>query len=86
MLDQFLWRHSSRVCDISCFFFKGQQKHRSFSWPYVETPSKSATASNDLSSDYDAIEIETSEIVQKKKLATGHLILQKYQKQNSWPQ
>ena len=22
MLDQFLWGHSSRVCDISCFFIE----------------------------------------------------------------
>ena len=35
---------------------------------YVEPPSKSATASSDLSSDDDAIEIETSEIVKKKLL------------------
>ena len=33
------------------FFFKVHQKHRTFSWPYVEIPSTSATASNDLSSD-----------------------------------
>ena len=39
------------------FFYKGHQKHRPFSWPYVEPPSKSATASNNLSSDDDAIEI-----------------------------
>ena len=50
------------------FFFQGSsetQLARSFSRPYVEPPSKSATASNDKSSDDDAIEIETSEIVQK---------------------
>ena len=46
--------------DKCVFFFKGHQKHRSFSWPYIEPQSKSATASNDLSSDDDAIEIETS--------------------------
>ena len=33
---------------------------------YVEPPSKSATASNDLRSDDDATEIETSEVVKKK--------------------
>ena len=38
---------------------------------YVELPSKSTTASIDLSSNDDAIEIETSEIV--KKTTTGHL-------------
>ena len=47
-------------------FFKVNQKHRSFSWPYVEQPSKSTTASNNLRLD-DVIEIETSEIVQQKK-------------------
>ena len=46
---------------------------------YVEPPPKSTTANNNLRSDDDAIEIETSEIVQQKKL-----ILQKYQKQISW--
>ena len=53
-----------------CFFQGSSETHlaRSFSWPYVEPPSKSATASNDKSSDNDAIEIETSEIVQKKKI------------------
>ena len=51
----------------NCFFFKGSQKHRSFSWPYVEPPSKLATASNNQSLDDDAIEIETSEIVQQQK-------------------
>ena len=40
-----------------------------------ETPSKSATASNDLSSDDIAIEIETMKLF-KNKLTTGHLILQ----------
>ena len=34
---------------------------------YEEPPSKSTTASNNLSSNDDAFEIETSEIVQKKK-------------------
>ena len=44
---------------------------------YVEPLSKSTTASNHLSSDDDAIEIETSEIVPKiLNLTTGHLILQ----------
>ena len=38
----------------------------SFSWPYVEPPSKSTTASNNLRLDYDAI--ETSEIVQQQKI------------------
>ena len=60
-------------------FFKGHQKHRSFSWPYVEPPSKSDSNSK---SDDDAIEFETSEIVQK--MTTGHLVSQKYQKQNNW--
>ena len=50
-----------------------------FDWPYVEPPPKSTTANNDLRSDNDAIEIETSEIVQQKKM-----ILQKYQQQISW--
>ena len=51
------------------FFFQGSsetQLARSFSWPYVEPPSKSATASNDKSSDDDAIEIETLKFVKKK--------------------
>ena len=60
------------------FFLKGHQKHRSFSWPYVEQPSKSATASNDLRLD-DDIEIEILKLFNNK-----NLILQKYQKQNSW--
>ena len=49
-------------------FFKVHQKHRSFSWPYVEPPSKLTTACNDLRlDDDDAFEIETSEIVQQQK-------------------
>ena len=48
---------------------------------YVDPPSKSTTASNDLSSNDDAIEYETSEIVPKKiNLITGHLILGLFQK------
>ena len=76
--------------DRLCFFQGSSETQlaRSFSRPYVEPSSKSATASNDKSSDDDVIEIETSEIVKKKKniLTTGHnhLIFQKYQKQNSW--
>ena len=78
--------------DRLCVFFHGSsetQLTRSFSWPYVDPPSKSATASNNKSSDDDAIEIETLKLLKKKKkkLTTGHndhLILQKYQKQNSW--
>ena len=52
----------------------------------LNPPSKSATASNDKSSDDDAIEIGTSEIVKKNNLTTGHnhLILHNNQKQNSW--
>ena len=53
----------------NCVFFQGSsetQLARSFSWPYVEPPSKSATTSNDKSSDDDTIGIETSEIVQIK--------------------
>ena len=51
------------------FFFKVHQRHRSFSCPYVEPPSKCTTASNvlRLDEDEDAIEIETSEIVQQQK-------------------
>ena len=49
------------------FFFNVHQRHRSFSWPYVEPPSKCTTASNDIRLDEDAIEIETSEIVQQQK-------------------
>ena len=50
-------------------FFQGSPEHtvRSFSWPYVEPPSKSTTASNDLRLDDDAIEIETSEIAQQQQ-------------------
>ena len=43
-------------------FFQGSsetQLARSFFLAYVEPPSKSATGSNDKSSDDDAIEIET---------------------------
>ena len=42
-----------------------------FLWPYVEPPSKSPTASNNLSSDDDAVEIKTSEIVQSIKSRTA---------------
>ena len=55
--------------DQLCFFFQGSsetQLARSFSWPYVEPPSKSATASNDKSSDDDAIQIETLKLFKKK--------------------
>ena len=51
-----------------CFFFKVHQKHRFFSLPYVDPPSKSTIASNDLRLDNDTIEIETSDIVQKQKI------------------
>ena len=50
-------------------FFQGSsetQLARSFSWPYVEPPSKSATASNDKSSDDDAIEIKILKLFKKK--------------------
>ena len=50
------------------FFFQGSsetQLARSFNWPYVEPPSKSATGSNDKSSDDDAIEIETLKLFKK---------------------
>ena len=55
--------------DLLCVFFQGSsetQLARSFSWPYVEPPSKSATTSNDKSSDDDAIEIESLELLEKK--------------------
>ena len=50
------------------FFFQESsetQLARSFSWPYVEPPSKSATASNDKSSDDDAIEIKILKLFKK---------------------
>ena len=50
-----------------CFFFKVHQRHRSFSWAYVEPPSKCTSASKDVWLDEDAIEFETSEIVQQQK-------------------
>ena len=50
------------------FFFKDHQKHRSFSWPYVEPPSKSTAASNGLSLDDDAIDIKTSVLFNNKKI------------------
>ena len=59
-------------------FFKGHQKHRSFSWPYVEPPTKSATASQMMM----LLNLKLLKLL--KKMTTGHLILQKYQKQNSW--
>ena len=49
-------------------FFQGSSETQlagAFSWPYVEPPSKSATASNDKSSDNDAIEIETLKLFKK---------------------
>ena len=64
--------------DGLCVFFQGSSEThlaRSFSWPYVEPPSKSATASNDKSSDDDAIEIELSEIVKKKKNCKQDIII-----------
>ena len=62
--DRSVW-FEKKIWLTTAFYFNGHQKHRSFSCPYVEPPSKSTTASNDLSSDDDAIEIETSEIVKK---------------------
>ena len=67
------------LCDfknkVTVFFQGSSETQVFFSWPYVEPPSKSATASNILSSDDDAIEIETMKLF-KNKLTTGHLILQ----------
>ena len=38
MLDQFLWGHSSRVCDISCLFFSDKRSaKRSRIWTKTET-------------------------------------------------
>ena len=55
--------------DRMCVFVQGSssetQLARSFSWPYVEPPSKSATARNDKSSDDDAFEIETLKLFKK---------------------
>ena len=64
-----LWdlKNKKKLFPTDDFFFKVHQKHKSFSWPYVEPPSKSTAACNDLRLDAVAIEIEASEIVQQQK-------------------